>query len=112
MAGVEFEGQVVLDGKLDAARPAPVAQRQPGPLLNLASGQNYSKCLCRVIVRPFLPPQGARICVLRLYTNRAGRVAPEDRSQRLPQIFERGNLDAGFLLDVPDLHLATGEARP
>ena len=112
MAGVELEGQVVLDGKLDTARPAPVAQCQPGRLLDLASRQHRSKCLCRVLVRPFLPAQGARICVLRLDGDRAGGVAPEDRSQCLPQIFERGNLDAGFLLDVLDLHVALGEARP
>ncbi len=72
MAGVELEGQVVLDGKFDTACPAPVAQCQPGRLLDLASGQDYSKCLCRVLVRPFLPAQGACICVLRLDRNRAG----------------------------------------
>src|SRR4029079_16347425 len=112
MAGVELEGQVVLIGKVDTARPAPITQCQPGRLLDLTSRQNRSKCLCRVLVRPFLPAQGACICVLGLDSNRAGGVAPEDRSQCLPQIFERGNLDAGLLMDVLDLYVAPGAARP
>src|SRR5262245_20085125 len=111
MARVKLERQVVLDGKLDAARPAPVAQGKSGRLL-LATGKSGGECACRLRLRPLLPTEGARVRVLSLDGDREGRVALKDRGQRLAQIVEPSNLDTGLLLDLLDLDVTAGEGGP
>ena len=114
VAGVDLERQIVLDRQLDAARPAPVPQAEPGVEVDLVLGtaEHRVQGSGRVRVAALDPVQGARVRVLGLDRDRARRVPGEDRLHGAPERRQVGDLDAGLRVDGLGIDVAAAEAEP